>query len=491
MYALLTLLVTLAMLALEFRRRGIAGWRPLYVAAILAALLTHYFAAVYIAAAFLAGAFVLPAAGDRRRVLAGWLALHAICALVYLPLLLLSRNRLAGWTATSALVPPLQLPVDILLHFSRGLYPPPGSAGWLVLVGVFVLAGVFFGLRSPARRPLLVVVIWLLLPTIAMIILSLRQPYYQPRFVLPALPAFVLLLSLGIRYLAARLPLAAPRREQAAALAGLLVLPALNAEPLWREWTDRSIWRDDYRGVAQAIDSMASDTDAIILVAPGQTEILDYYVQRELPRYPLPRMRPIDIDATITDLVQISSLHRRLYGVYYVPYEADPSGEIQGWLQEHTFTAHHRWYGGVELVIYELARPEVEPLVIDALFAATIRLQHALVAPTEMTAGEAIRIETEWHTESAIGRPLMMFVHLLDAHGQIMSQFDGPPSRHDTGTWQPGEVRHGRMALLIPAETPAGSYELIIGLYDPANGERLRLADGRDSISLGRVHVQP
>jgi hypothetical protein len=34
-----------------------------------------------------------------------------------------------------------------------------------------------------------------------------------------------------------------------------------------------------------------------------------------------------------------------------------------------------------------------------------------------------------------------------------------------------------------------GPVRLLIGLYDPVSGERLRLADGRDALPIGQVEL--
>jgi hypothetical protein len=56
------------------------------------------------------------------------------------------------------------------------------------------------------------------------------------------------------------------------------------------------------RGIAQFIFATAQPNDAILLDAPGQSEVFDYYYKGDLPVYPLPRQRPIDVAATEAEL---------------------------------------------------------------------------------------------------------------------------------------------------------------------------------------------
>jgi hypothetical protein len=56
--------------------------------------------------------------------------------------------------------------------------------------------------------------------------------------------------------------------------------------------------------------------------------------------------------------------------------------------------------------------------------------------------------------------------------------------------WLPGEVVADRLTLDLPVDAPQGAeYRLIVGLYDPATGERLPVADtGADFVELQSVH---
>ena len=76
-------------------------------------------------------------------------------------------------------------------------------------------------------------------------------------------------------------------------------------------------------------------------------------------------------------------------------------------------------------------------------------------------------------------RDYTVFAHLLGpvnpASGTpVWAGHDGPPlgNSHPTSRWQQGEVIVDRHELVLPAEIPAGSYPIEVGLYDPQAGER-------------------
>jgi hypothetical protein len=94
-----------------------------------------------------------------------------------------------------------------------------------------------------------------------------------------------------------------------------------------------------------------------------------------------------------------------------------------------------------------------------------------------------------WQAQAVMSEDYIVFVHLLDAGGQLAGQMDGPPlqGRYPTSWWSPGEVIVDRRAA--PAMTP-GNYRLRVGWYRLADGARLPLADGSgDSVMLGSVNI--
>ena len=92
------------------------------------------------------------------------------------------------------------------------------------------------------------------------------------------------------------------------------------------------------------------------------------------------------------------------------------------------------------------------------------------VEPGAARPGEELTLLTSWQTGPARFLSLAMFVHLLDAAGNIVAQDDGlgyPPH-----TWQPGDRFIQLARLPLPPDLPPGDYTLQFGLYDRATGAR-------------------
>jgi hypothetical protein len=95
-----------------------------------------------------------------------------------------------------------------------------------------------------------------------------------------------------------------------------------------------------------------------------------------------------------------------------------------------------------------------------------------------------------WQAETAPRADYTVFVHLLDAAGQVVAQADAPPAagRYPTSLWDSDEIIIDERTL--PA-VPSGPHTLAIGLYRPDTGERLPAAGFVDGVvPLGSMEQQ-
>jgi len=122
-----------------------------------------------------------------------------------------------------------------------------------------------------------------------------------------------------------------------------------------------------------------------------------------------------------------------------------------------------------------------------------MRLAGYGLTPSARPSGE-ILLTLRWQSLQAIDTNYHVFVHLLDTHDQKVAQRDGQPVQwlRPTSTWQPDEEIIDQYGLLLPSDLPVGDYTIVVGLYDPVNGQRLPVSAGtRDyAIRLGPVTVE-
>ena len=134
-----------------------------------------------------------------------------------------------------------------------------------------------------------------------------------------------------------------------------------------------------------------------------------------------------------------------------------------------------------------LGQVTVEPWPLETGLPAVVSLLQAELGPTielygyqldddQLCPGETFDLTLYWRARTAPDRSYYTFVHLVSADdGTIVSQLDRIPVdwlRPSNG-WRPGEVLTDCYPLPIPADLAPGVYHLLVGMYDPDNGQRL------------------
>ena len=78
-----------------------------------------------------------------------------------------------------------------------------------------------------------------------------------------------------------------------------------------------------------------------------------------------------------------------------------------------------------------------------------------------------------------------LFAHLIGPGGRRYAQIDLP---YPTSQWAPGSFAATELPIALPPDAPAGAYQLLIGLYDQATGQRLELTtDVPDGAAPGET----
>jgi 4-amino-4-deoxy-L-arabinose transferase-like glycosyltransferase len=116
----------------------------------------------------------------------------------------------------------------------------------------------------------------------------------------------------------------------------------------------------------------------------------------------------------------------------------------------------------------------------------------ALNGYTVEAAAGTVRVRLFWQALQAPSVDYTVFVHLVDAAGNLAAQFDGQPlsGQYPTSIWSPGET----VQDTIEVPVAAGSYRVFVGLYQVETLERLGaevkgVPQTDNQLSLGTVQV--
>lgn len=518
MYMLLALCATASALALvgwigasrTAGRRALLWPALLYLGAAGLGLYTHYAFPIQLAALNLVFFLWL----WRRRVgplwpqLTPWLLLNAAVALLFLPWTPIAWRQLTTWPAPPTPLGPLGALEQAFTLFTCGpTFCPPGTPGYVIgaITAILLLVAALVPWRrlQVAWLARVLPLVWLLTPLVVMVVFQIFSPVFF-KFLVIAVPAYLLLLALGIDLAVdgLRLHLTTNGRTTgfvttAAALV-LLVAVALPALPaLNRYYHDPAFARDDYRSIAAYLKALAGPDDAILLNAPGQVDVFSQYDHGPATVYPLPADRPLNPQATAAALNRILAEHRRVYAIYWATGQSDPEGLIEGRLAQSAFKAWDSWTGDLRFVAYS-AEPPPEPIPFTdpPAFGESIRLDAAGISEAPLQPGDIARTLLNWSTTAPLDRSYKTTLQLLDPANQVVAQVDSEPvgGSRPTTTWKPGEVVADPSGLPIPLGTPPGAYPLILAVYDATTGARLPVitAEGAgDHVRLGAVTVVP
>ncbi len=499
----------------------------------IAGIYTHYtYALMVVVATLLYGLWVY---NSRRRGfvqvrLMHWALLLMAMAFFYLPWFGTAWNQLTSWPRSGQGAALDDALAQVLAVLALGPVSPiePGSLWMVSFLALFIL-GLWPWVRANGRRahwlswglPLL----WLAAPVVLVLLGGLFKPAYM-KFLLVAVAPFTMLLGRGVTGFMEALargqwsrrvatPVAGRRRSPKHAppqpastpaprspagkllatlwLAAAIVLVSIpTGVTLAAYYFDPAVARDNYRAIAAYISAVAGPDDAIILNAPGQREVFEYYYQGPLPVYGLPEQRPPDEAATLARVEEIAGQHPHLYTLYWATEESDPKQSIEGWLDTHAYKAEDRWQGNTRFVIYATQRPTDDwPLQTSgALLNEQIRLDSYALSSQEITSGDVLQLQLNWQAERQPNANYTAFVQLLDPRDQVVAQRDAPPGDRPTSEWQPGEEIIDNHGVLAPHGTAPGDYRLILGMYNPETGERLRVGN-QDYVNLGMIRVNP
>ena len=334
-------------------------WSPylLYVALATAALYTHLYSAFVLVALNVAWSVQQILTGRERqdwsRLLRWAGAQFAVLALFVPWLPYVGAQWRLNATFYHGAVDWKQIVRRTLIAFSvgntlDGLWAVSATWTLMTLCGLGTAA---LGRRPKDRRALLLLWLWMLIPLVVQIALNRNLPKFAPRYLLNALPAFLLLAAAGIRWLVEQLERGGVReghklniRGWLAALALLLataVIGGATTRSLANHYLDKRLYRPDVRGAARYIEEHATDQDLIVLLGGHNRPAFTYYYRGPIPILALPggllpdTRAPVDVRA-LEALDQALSGRQRLWLVLWQEQLADPTGLIVDEL-EHTY----------------------------------------------------------------------------------------------------------------------------------------------------------
>jgi hypothetical protein len=132
--------------------------------------------------------------------------------------------------------------------------------------------------------------------------------------------------------------------------------------------------------------------------------------------------------------------------------------------------------------------PDPTTEVQNGALGEAVRLEAAALSAGALSRGDTLAINLIWRLKQPLAQDYKAFVHVADASGRPLAQWDGFPCLNlgRTSLWAVGKPIRDHVLMTIPEEMPAGEYPVVVGLYDEATGDRL----GDRAVEVGTISVR-
>lgn len=528
MYTLAAALACLLLLITARVARGPCPWWPVWGLVAAGTLYTLYYALFLLPALsvyWLIRALHQP--GDRVRALVRWAGAHLLALLLYLPWLPIAVRQ-----ALDPPVPPWRSPLRWTEALRQGASALAlGEAAptqWWPVAGMLVAAALLAPWARRARRTeALLLASAFALPWALIVLVSLVQPLFHPRYLFPYSPFFLSSLALT---LSALLP---SRRTRVAASAFAVVFLAGNAVSLDRAWSRPEFRADDLRGAVGQLAELWVPGDVILVNAGYTYTALEYYWPGEIAwmgrvtdysgaraaagpvillggslagdsalgwGHPESDFYATTLEETVAGLGRALTANRRLWVFRLYDTVTDPEGSLRHWLGRSLTQTEDRVIPGPSFGRLQAFVPSLDELPCAEPFDWEGRVLTCVEvgpqSPTGVVPVYVYAVEPPEVGSASLspGQTLHYTLRLRLPSGDTLVQRDGRMALEERA------VVLNSVALELPPEPPAGEYVVALGVYSLADGQPHALGPslaGRPLDSpgglaeVGRVSIAP
>jgi hypothetical protein len=229
----------------------------------------------------------------------------------------------------------------------------------------------------------------------------------------------------------------------------------------------------------------------ILVDGPDPEKVFLHYYAGEAPVFDLRSLNGSGDQAVDAALAEMTVGGRRAWEVLYF----HPPGPVQVWLATRAWATTAADHNGIRVSLYGL--PAAEGIGAEATgplnvaFGPALTLARAELGDGPRQAGDILQVTTHWQVAQPAG-DYKFSLRLADPSGRVWLTSDYVPQNWfaPTTAWVVGQPAEDRRGLLLPADLPAGTYQVTLRLYDAATGVPVDTATGQD-VLLGVIEVAP
>lgn len=419
-------------------------------------------------------------------LLRNWLASICVAGIAFLPWLVSSWRFIFGFRGDFDPASPVSVLWRSLYAYSGGVLRSDMQKEFLVLPLIFLVVwgGIILWYNKPAVA--LFLSLYLAMPLLGIMILSLRGQAFTERYSILAQPAYLAFLAVGIVWLWQRRGWAL--RWLGWAVLGMFILLNLHAQ--FRYQFDPDLAKSpQWRQTAEfIIRNWNPATDVIVYNAPD-TSVTYYLDARVSGEKPPNVLMPHSADVSPQEVArQMEMLLAGYQRVWFIPVNIsgwDDHQVVNQWFERHADRLEQRVFHWTQAELY-LTPAEIDRRMVaqPAQFTNGIDLRGFRIADDAETHvfsadGDSLALSLYWQSAGPTESPLTVFVQLIDSTGFLRGGQDNQPvwGTYPTDQWQAGEGIIDKYELSLQADAPPGVYQVWVGLYNPQTGERVPVLD--------------
>jgi len=370
---------------------------------------------------------------------------------------------------------------------------------WTRWLGVVTLPLFALGLRALRRqdRAVHAMALTTVIATVLVaFLLQFLRATYEPRYLLGAAISWWLILVAGAESLL-------DHSRPAQRWLGVLVLTALlglNLVSIYRYRADPDYGRTSgYREAAAHVAAQAKAGDVFVTNTPDPC--WDYYLRAlDMPRVMVPQRAGDDQEEIIARLQGLGEQYDRLWFVPQPGSSWDSEGVASHWLEYNALRAESARLQRIEMHVYHperTASAAMAPLDAPMSNGLALTAHHMthngrpVTATGAVEAGEQLEITLLWHAAEPVSESYTVFVHVLNARGELVAQHDGLPvlGTRPTYLWRAGEQVLDRHPITLPTTLDTGELHVLVGMYDSETIERVHYQGGNDALTIATLSL--
>lgn len=365
----------------------------------------------------------------------------------------------------------------------------PATNWWTFILAITVVA-LFYVTKSRPKQSIFILMT-AFIPLLMLGLISTRLNIFRPRYVMLAVPGYILLISYTIHLLWSG------KFTRIVSIAMMILWISISGISL-----DNYFHNVDYRKSPDWRELTAfleenTQADEIIIQTSVDAGFGHYYNIADIiaGEFAL----PANFDQPISDVITKMEATAESFDTIWILGQTFPdwqnAGVVEDWAFENLQLIRETWIAG--LPVRQFMNRDVQDGEVNdesiAIYGDSIVLLDIVTLQSDYT--DDLTIILYWQALQQTETPLTVFVHLVgdinpETSTPLWSQDDHLPQNGfiSTDLWETGTIYRDVYTLPLSSVT-SGEYSLYIGFYDPDINERVLLENGEDAYVLDSVII--